>query len=292
MGKVYELYALEGLLDMEAEELPLDIWIPYVQLESERFICKDTGEVWQRFEGATVYMEDEDYPEGDLIEEVERVPEGLVCWLGKNRETPEPGDVFRVLDRSNAVVFEETISGEARLYGRTYASAVKEGDFTRTLLLDVEQAVKSGLGDSFGSNLCNYVALEDATVMVSLGQEKVEFTARGIPFELIVDEYETKLPCRLSFFEADGKHIHSYERNLSEGDKWVSVHYCPVRGGGPGMTVGWGIGTAENTAVKIRNILDAVTRDFSLEGRLAAAAKSAENGFGNKSKTDVEKIMD
>lgn len=276
MSKIYELYALEKLEEMHAEEMPVDIWLPYVQLESERFVCRETGEVWERFEGVTVYMEDEDYPEGDLIEENERVQEGFVCWQGKKGEVPEAGDVFRVLDEKREVVFEEVISGEERLYGWKYASAVKEGEFARDLLLDMEQALKGGFGDSFGNNLLNYVELENRSHMDEIkNEEKILFNMRGIPFVMIVDEREVYTPCKLTFYEADGMHIHSYERELAAGDKWFDVRYRAVHDTGPAMCVGWGIGSSRVAAEKVKSLLDSMLHYESLDGRIADAAKRA-----------------
>ena len=257
MGKIYELQAMEGLLNMEAEEMPLDIWLPYVQLESERFICKDSGEIWQRFEGVTVYMEDEDYPEGDLIEEFEKAPAGLVCWQGKKGAVPEAGDVFRVMDGNNQVVFEEVISGTTWLLGKHYACAQKEGEMTRDLLLDMEQTLKGNMGDMFGNNLLNYAGLEEASSMEEIKyEEKILFYMRGIPFFMIVDERETHSPCRLTFYEADGMRIHGYEQELAAGDKWYEVKYRAVSDEGPAMCVGWGVGSAKEAAEKIRGLLE------------------------------------
>lgn len=278
MGKIYEIYALESLQEMEAEEMPYDIWLPYVRMESERYICKESNEVWHRFEGVTVYMEDEDYPEGDLIEETEKVFDGLVCWQGVNGTVPEFGDVFRVLDQENQVVFEETISGASRLYGRYYASAVKAGDFTREILNQIEIDLKYGLGDTFTNNLCVYVDLKAlSSSQVKTGEEKVDFSARGIDFHVFVEEHTAEKAGTVKFLGCvDGKFIHN-DVEMKSGDKWYEVSYNSVAGrnaGSAGMVVGWGIGSASEAVVQVREILDNSLEQNSLDARLVRAAEA------------------
>lgn len=291
MSKIYSLYALDNLMDFEAEEMPLDIWLPYVQLESERFICQDTGEVWHRFEGVTVYMEDEDYPEGDLLEEGVKVPEGLVCWQSKKGTLPELGDVFRVLDRDNQVVFEEVISSKTELYGKKYASAQKEGAMTRDLLLDIEQALRCGLGDSFGNNLLNYAELEAGSHMDEIkNEEKVLFSVHGISFVMIVYERETHSPCKLTFYEVDGKSLHSYEQRMAAGDKWFDVCYKAANDSGPAMCVGWGIGNAQEAAKKAQRVIGTFIECRSLGDVLLDARRRANhsNHFENEPELNLE----
>lgn len=289
MGKVYELYALESLLDMETEELPLSMWLPYVQLESERFLCKETGEIWHRFEGVTVYMEDEEFPEGDLLEEVEKLPDGLISWQGQKGAVPEAGDVFRVLDSNNQVVFEETISGESKLYGVSYATSIKEEPLARDLLRNVEQALKGGLGDAFTNDLCIYAALEDSQSVEAAIPEKTDFSVRGIRFVMFVEEREATAPVKLRFYDVVDGNVIDRTTNLLPGDKWYEVGYNTSAGGSAGYAVGWGLGSAKEAAEKIRVLLDKVLDSPSLAGRLGDAFSRA--GARGKDVSSVEQEL-
>lgn len=266
MGKVYELYVLEGLKDIEAEEFPFSIWLPYVRLESERFRCKETGEVWHRFEGVTIYSEDDDYPEGDLIEEGEKTPEGLVCWQGKKGTVPEAGDVFRVLDGNNQVVFEEVISGNVSLYGREYMSAEKKAEFGINMVRNLEREIKSVLvaGDD-GYSV--YSRLKDISTGSSHSQVRLPVSFRGLNFEVAFDEYEVNTGVTLNFYHYDGESLVRSERTLSPSDKWYQVRIYAAGDEKDFISACWGLGNVSDAVVKVQGILD----KSSLDSRIADA---------------------
>lgn len=254
MSRIFEVYAREALKSMEAEDLSLSMWPAYPQLESERFVCKDSDEVWHRFESVTVYTEDEYYPEGDLVKEREKVARGFVCWKGGSGTIPEIGDVFRVFDCHNQVLFEETIVFEEILHGKSYAAAEKAAPFTQHLLNELEVTLRDGLDDTFTINQNTLSALKFASSNAVSKQEKIEFVLRGIPFVLLIDEYKTHSPCTITYFDVDGQTLHGLEGELDAGDKWYKINYRTKNGGEFCRCIGWGIGEAKDAIPQVLKI--------------------------------------
>ena len=131
MSNIIKVRALEDFKGMQPEEWPFHVWLPYKQINSERFISEDTKEIWHRFDSVSIF--DEDDPDDDLIEETEEFPDNIVSWLGKSGTIPAVGDTFQVLDHDNNVLFEETIHGTEALFGAKYAIAEKKADSPKHL---------------------------------------------------------------------------------------------------------------------------------------------------------------
>lgn len=116
MSEIIKLLPIQSLNDIDTYSWPPDVWLPFVQMHSEHYICKETGDIWHRFSDILIYYEDEDYPGDDLIEDVEVLPESLVAWYNPKNKNPPVGTIFQVFDHADNIVFEELITGEEHLY--------------------------------------------------------------------------------------------------------------------------------------------------------------------------------
>lgn len=292
MGRVFELRAIGSFDGIEDENMPWSMWLPYRQVRSERFVCEETKEVWQRIFGVSVLCEDDDNPEDDLIDDFEEVPEGLICWQGKKGTVPEVGDVLRIVGPRRNVIFEEVISGDVTLHGRKYMSAEKQADFAMDLVRDLEQDVKKVLtgGDD---GYFDYQRLRENSAGSSEVQERVPISLRGLNFELVLDEFSVASETIWNKYRYEDGKLVSTPHSVSPGDKWYQARIYAGDNGKDtfpaswGFVAGnqkdyisvcWGVGGAAEAAVKVQGVLDNLREpvDSLLEKASARSAASAE----------------
>ncbi len=99
--------------------LPSSIWLPYEQRLSERYICEDDKQVYERFREISTLYENDDFPDDDLETENTTLPEGLIAWNSSSGKLCV-GTVIRVKGCDGEILFEEEIIGEMRLGRLTY----------------------------------------------------------------------------------------------------------------------------------------------------------------------------
>jgi len=268
MSEVYRLYAIESFDGMLPENPPFNIWLPYVQVNSERFFCRETNEVWHRFKDVCQLSEDDDYPEGDLIEDTEELPEGLVSWHGKNGIQPKSGDVFQVYDKNNNLLFEETIHGTVMLHGRTYAIAQKMAP----LCWEAIGATKDQVNDVLGADFKRLPDPSSSLVSVSatepVSTQSFKSLIRGIPFRIQVDEYVTTADCSIMNFKDNNFH----DQPVAAGENWYIVSCMTESDSSKRERFGWGLGSGKEAILKLEKGLSSDRAKAPLAEQIRTAA--------------------
>ena len=269
MSNTYRLRPIESVEGIHAEPFPFNIWLPYVQLESERFVCEDTKEIWHRFSSATCYEESDEDPEGDLLEESESLPDGLVAWLGKKGTVPEVGDVFQVLDRKNQVIFEETISGTEKLYGKNYSTAQKTSEFAWETISRLGTEIKNLLDKDYQSSIGVDNSIRGASPKEPTYFEELTVSLRGIPFRLRVNEFATYLPFRRYSYETGQLGY----KDIPAGHHWYQLQYYLEKDPQHMRTLGFGDGRAKDVFEKLCSVYPQARPKEPLNNRIQAASK-------------------
>ena len=96
-----------------APNTPMDLWLPYEHVLSERYICEENGAVYERFQEIAVLSENEENPDDDLETEMLKLPEALVAW--NTTGTLTAGATIRVKGCDGHIIFEEKVTGTRRL---------------------------------------------------------------------------------------------------------------------------------------------------------------------------------
>ena len=271
MSDVYKLHPIE---DMESK-FPFSIWLPYTHLNSERFVCEDTKKVWHRFSSVTIYSENDDYPEDDLLEDSEYLPDGIVSWQRADGKTPKIGDVFQVMDRQGKVLFEETIGGVGQLFGKNYSVAPKNGDFIWEAIHKVEASIESRLGKSYSRSFDPPYSLSKASPEGVKALEEFSVVIRGIPFNVRVEEYISSEKCRRMLYENGVFH----DEDLPAGHHWYTIRYFMQKDPSRVRMFGYGDGTAKEVADKLRSILTQEGHKSSLDAMIhSAEGRSVTSG--------------
>lgn len=274
MSEVYRLYAIESFKAMGPEDLPFDIWLPYTQLNSERYLCCETNEVWHRFSDVCQYSEDDNYPEGDLVEDVASLPDGFVSWQGKDGTHPNPGDVFQVYDKNNNLLFEETIQGTAQLHGSTYAISPKMAPQCWEAVGAVKDQVKDVLGEDFRRSPDPSASLVSVSVMEPVSTQSFKSLIRGIPFCMQVDEYITTADCSIMNFKDNSFH----DQSVAGGKHWYIVSCMTESDLTKRERIGWGIGSGKEAVLKLEKALSFSTEKAPLTEQIRSAASRQSSG--------------
>ena len=280
MSNTFKIRALENFDGMAAENWPFHVWLPYVQINSERFICDETKEIWHRFSAVTVFYENDDHPDGDLIEDREDLPKGLVSWHGKSGIVPKEGDTFRVLDNNDNVIFEEVVSGTSRLYGQVYATAEKQAPFSWEEIDGMKTTVVRALGETFRFHRDPDPQLLAVSPQKPVNMEILSTPIRGIPFCIRIDEFVSSKDCELTEYK-DGKFLY---HPFPTGGHWYEVMYCTEKDPNYARSIGWGQGTAKEVSLRLSQALNPEHIKLSLNEKIQSAyTHTAEVGSSDKS---------
>ena len=282
MSEVYRLNAIESFDGMLPENPPFNIWLPYTQLNSERFLCRETNEVWHRFKDVCQLSEDDNYPEGDLVEDFEELPDGLVGWQGKNGAHPNPGDVFRVYDKNNNLLFEETIQGTAMLHGHTYATAEKAAPFSWEAIGETKRQAQDVLGEAFKCLPDPSNALVCASQPEPVSTQEFKSRIRGIPFRILVDEYVTTSDCSIMIFKDNNFQY----QPVAAGENWYIVSCMTESDSTKRERIGWGLGSGKEAFLSLENVLSTGMAKAPLSEQIRSAA--SRQAAGSHSSLDTE----
>lgn len=165
---------------------PLDLWLPYEQRLSERYVCKGSGQEYERFQEISTLYEDEDYPEGDLISENEVLPEGLVAWNSSSGNL-RIGTIIRVMGNGGRILFEEEIIGEKRLGQLSYYVAKMNAPLLADAYAELYNAVR--FAGSFRQDLRKF-GVPDWAVNVLVRYVDIRGTSFSITFSPMRAEKE------------------------------------------------------------------------------------------------------
>ncbi len=285
---LYKMRALERLADMEGSDMPFSVWLPYTLLNSERFVFEETGEVWHRFNNVTLYVENEEYPAGDLIDETEEAAAGFVCWQRKNGRMPEVGDVFQVVDGKNQVLFEEIISDESFMFGKKYMTAEQKEPMVCERLFEMGQEFQKGLDGSFTDSFMKQRHLKEYSHLDFSGREVLPVRMRGLDFRVVVSEYEVNKDIGFNVYTHNDEGIRSQWIDLVPGDKWCEVKYAAAAEPEKTRLIGCGLGELKAALPIITKCLDLVRDKAPLNQVLSNAKEASMTLGGSESKIEKE----
>jgi len=285
MANIIKVRALENFKDMVPEEMPLNIWLPHVEINSERFISHDSGEVWHRFSDVNILSEDEEYPEGDLIENTEELPSGLVSWHGTKGTVPQAGDTFQVFDNADNMLFEEAIFGNMRLYDRNYATAEKKAPFIWEAEDQMKQKVCAVLENTFKRSCDPQHSLWNASSHEPACTEHISTTLRGIPFRVSVQEFISEKDCEVLEYKDEQFNY----RPFAAGSHWFMVVYSTENDPNHTRSIGWGEGTAKEAALKISKAICKNQTKSSLDTQILRASHRTSDVQASISSISIQK---
>lgn len=148
-NRVFTMLPIKSKKHAYAPDLPFDMWLPYEQRLSERYVCEENGTIFERFREIGVISENEEYPEGDLETEVLKLDAGIVAWSSD----ANIGLGARIIVRGHdgSVIFEETIDDEHTLGRLSYFTARQAAPMLADSVTKLEQDIRFARGF-----WCNY----------------------------------------------------------------------------------------------------------------------------------------
>ena len=187
-------------------ETPMDMWLPYEHLLSERYICEENSAVYERFQEIAVLFENEENPDDDLETEMLKLPETLVAW--NTTGTLTAGTTIRVRGCDGNIIFEEEIIDTRRLGRLHYFVAEKRAP----LLMDSYAKLENELrfAGSFWNNDPKRL-VEDPSV----GPIVMQTCVRGSIYVVILQQMVVQKPFIAYSQTRDG----SEERTFQVEDK-------------------------------------------------------------------------
>lgn len=200
-----------------APETPMDMWLPYEHILSERYICEENDAVYERFREVTVLFENEENPDDDLETEILKFPETLVAWNTTSILTI--GTTIRVRGYDGNIIFEEKIVSTHHLGRLHYFVAERQAP----LLVDSYSKLENELRfvGSFWNDDPKRLA-EDPTV----GPIVLQTCVRGSIYVVNLQQ----MVVQKSFFACPQTRGDSEERTFQVGEK-VTLATASIGGG-------------------------------------------------------------
>lgn len=168
-----------------APDLPFDLWLPYEQRLSERYICEENGQVYERFQEISVLYENENDPDDDLETDMLKLPESLVAW--NTTDSLTAGTIIRVKGHDGNIIFEEKIIDTRRLGRLHYFVAEKRAPLLMASYSKLEYELR--FAGSFWDQMPKRLAEDSAA-----GPAVLKVNVRGSLFEVVLQQMVVQKP--------------------------------------------------------------------------------------------------